>query len=89
MKVIMGSTKPRGRKTISTEDLLDAQAYVGRRAVLTQGLVRGPVVVKAVRPVFGRVECLVENDEGSHRWINLHSKLLEWQPQAKNNGEKV
>lgn len=50
-----------------------AQARVGARAMLTRGILRGAVTVRAYRLAYGRLEYLAESEHGEKQWVRESS----------------
>lgn len=53
-----------------------AQARVGKAAVLSKGLLRGTVTVKAAKWAYGRTMYQVVNERGESEWVNAASLLF-------------
>lgn len=74
--------KPIKRRAPVTDDqLLKAQAMVGKKAHLDRGILRGIVQCEAVRTPYGRIEVLVSNDRKEKEWVTLAALVPEPEPE--------
>ena len=60
------------KKTTIKPDYEQASARVGKKAMLTRGMLRGTVHVLATRSSYGRLEYLVSSDNG-REWVRESS----------------